>query len=167
MDYVLQSIIDPDAFIVPQYVGGVMRPPDEPPISLSDDDVLALATFLSNADDDATINAARAKIAAARDARTARRAKSPAQATLAAIDWSKGDPTRGQAAWKRLGCAGCHVPDAQGHSRAPALAGVGKRLAPIEIGRWVIDAPPAKMPSFASSISGAELADLASYVASL
>jgi mono/diheme cytochrome c family protein len=45
--YVVESIIDPDAFVVAGYARGVMPRVDLPPMSLGDDDVLALAIYLA------------------------------------------------------------------------------------------------------------------------
>lgn len=47
IEYLIESILTPDAFVVPGYPAGVMKAPDEPPISLKDDEVVALATYLA------------------------------------------------------------------------------------------------------------------------
>jgi mono/diheme cytochrome c family protein len=47
IEYVVESIVDPDAFVAPGYVRGVMRRYEEPPISLTDDEIVALATFVA------------------------------------------------------------------------------------------------------------------------
>ncbi len=78
IEYVVESIVDPDAFVVPGYVRGVMKRYEEPPIALSDDEIVALAAFLAAqgpgapAIDDAALGRARQRIAITRRAREAR-----------------------------------------------------------------------------------------------
>lgn len=66
--YVVESIVDPDLVVVPGYAAGVMRRYDEPPIALSDDDIVALAVFLTGCDG-AGLAAARQHLSVARAAR--------------------------------------------------------------------------------------------------
>jgi mono/diheme cytochrome c family protein len=80
IEYVVESIVEPDAFVVPGYARGVMPRQEEPPVALTDDEIVALAVFLSRggpAVDEAAIAAARARIAAVRTARSARASAAP------------------------------------------------------------------------------------------
>jgi mono/diheme cytochrome c family protein len=175
IEYVVESIVDPDVYVVPKYVTGVMKAPDEPPIALTDDEIVAVAAYLAGEGAAAPLKPgdlaqARARIAQARAVRDERRRQSRTDVTLAAIDWTKADAARGKAVFDRLGCASCHgnpkaKPDARG-LLPPDLRGVGARLGVKEIARWVIDPPQNRMPNFASSVAGQELADLAAHVAS-
>lgn len=74
IEYVVESIVDPDAFVVPGYARGVMKRYEEPPISLTDDEILALATFVAGQGgapriDPAAVTRARARIDSTRRAR--------------------------------------------------------------------------------------------------
>ena len=80
IEYVVESIVDPDAYVVSGYARGVMPRQEDPPVSLSDDEIVSLAVFLSRggpAVDETTVAAARASVARARAARAARLAGNP------------------------------------------------------------------------------------------
>ncbi len=53
LQYFVESMVDPDHVTVPGYARGVMKRVDEPPLSLSDDDVLRLAVYLTQVSRDA------------------------------------------------------------------------------------------------------------------
>jgi hypothetical protein len=82
IEYVVESIVDPDVFVVPGYPRGVMKRFDEPPISLTDDEILCLGAFLAATSKDVVpldkeaVARARARIAEARRARLERTAPS-------------------------------------------------------------------------------------------
>lgn len=44
--YVVESIMDPDRVVTPTYAPKVMKRLDEPPVSLSDEEILALAAYV-------------------------------------------------------------------------------------------------------------------------
>lgn len=46
LEYAVESIMDPDRVVTPTYAARVMKRLDEPPVSLSDDEILALATYV-------------------------------------------------------------------------------------------------------------------------
>jgi hypothetical protein len=46
LEYVLESIVDPDAVVVPNYAKSVMKPPRQLGIELSDEEVVSLAAFV-------------------------------------------------------------------------------------------------------------------------
>jgi hypothetical protein len=78
IEYVVESIVDPDAYVVSGYARGVMRPYEEPPISLTDDEIVELSAFLAGEGpgaeriDRAALGRARARIGVTRQARSAR-----------------------------------------------------------------------------------------------
>ena len=76
--YVIESILDPDAVVADGYAPGVMKSPDDIPIALGNDDLVALAAFLITDGSDTPLGAdalevAREAIAPARASRDARR----------------------------------------------------------------------------------------------
>lgn len=81
-EYVIESMLDPDRVVVPSYAPGVMKSMDDLPIELSNDDLVALAAFVSahgassppTPDD---LERAKAYIATAREARASRREAAP------------------------------------------------------------------------------------------
>lgn len=58
----------------------------------------------------------------------------PFRERLAKVDWSTGDPQRGQAAYVRFNCTACHT----GNTRlGPSLAGIAKRLSRDDLFRHI------------------------------
>lgn len=62
IEYVVESVLDPDRVIAPTYAPKVMKRLDQPPVSLTDDEILAIAAFVSGG----ACPKAAAEIAAAR-----------------------------------------------------------------------------------------------------
>lgn len=171
IEYITESMVDPDAYVVARFAAGVMKPPDEPPQSLSDDELVAIAAFLAGYGvrepvTDAMLDAARARVATSRQARNERRAKNATDAKLATIRWDAGDARAGAAVYDKLGCKSCHG-NPKAKKPAPLLTGVGARLNRTELGRWIIDPPPELMASFAAQVTDEELASLVAHLASL
>ena len=81
--YAIESIVDPDAFVVPGFAPGVMKRAEDPPIALSDGDILSVALYVASIGatsipTDAEAGAARASIATVRAARQ-QRSSAPAR----------------------------------------------------------------------------------------
>lgn len=165
--HAVESILDPTALTIEGYGEGVMKPGDEPPIALTDDEVVALAAFVvGDGLTEADLVAARAACGPAKAARRQRAADQRLEGALARVPWAAGDARAGAAVWRRLQCGLCH--DNPRHPQpAPSLGGVGARLAPADIARWII-APPlgTRMPSYADLVEGEDLAHLTAYVRS-
>jgi mono/diheme cytochrome c family protein len=70
-EYVVESILAPDAVVAPGYAPGIMQRPDQPPLSLTDDEAIALAAYLVDAPAP-DLQAARRKIVEIRAARERR-----------------------------------------------------------------------------------------------
>src|SRR5262245_60478546 len=47
IEYVVESIVTPDAFTVATYAPGIMKTYTQPPISLTDEEIIALAAFVA------------------------------------------------------------------------------------------------------------------------
>lgn len=85
IEYVVESMLDPDALVVPTYAPAVMKAIDDLPSALSDDEVVAVAAFVASQGaeaplEPADLERARAQIPRARASREARRAASAAAA---------------------------------------------------------------------------------------
>jgi hypothetical protein len=156
--------VDPDANLLDGFARGVMKPPDQPPVSLTDDDIVALAIFVSGGDD---LDGARAAIEPARVARSQRAGERRVQQTLSRIRWAHADPERGRAAFVSFGCHLCHDNPNNPDVAAPALAGIGKRLSREDLARWIIAPPQTKMPSYGDCLDLAVVADLCEHLSQL
>ncbi|HFE47651.1 MAG TPA: c-type cytochrome [Nannocystis exedens] len=78
IEYVVESMLDPDAVVVASYAPGVMKAIDDLPNKLKDDEIVNVAAYVAaNGADEALkpadLEAAQARIAPARAARAARR----------------------------------------------------------------------------------------------
>lgn len=85
IEYVVESMLDPDAIVVPTFAPGVMKAIDELPSQLSDGEIVAVAAFVASRGADpplvpSDLERAKARIPAARAARAARRAAAQAPA---------------------------------------------------------------------------------------
>jgi mono/diheme cytochrome c family protein len=65
IEYVVESIVTPDAITVSGYAPGVMKDYTQPPISLTDDEIIALAAFVAGEGDGAKVKYA--EVAGARE----------------------------------------------------------------------------------------------------
>ncbi len=162
--YVAASIIDPDAKITKGYVRGVMKPPDQPPVSLTGDDIVGLSLYISGADD---VDGARAAIAPARAAREQRKRQRQIDGEIRRVSLARGDAVRGAALYESLGCTLCHGNPRNSEVKAPDLAGVGDRLSREDMAMWLISPPATKMPSYGECTQPQQVADLCEYIASL
>lgn len=161
--YVAASIVDPDAQIAKGFVRGVMKPPDQPPVSLTDDDIVDLALYLSGDDD---FGGALAAIAPARAAREERARQSHLDNEIRRVSFVQGDATRGAKLYESLGCVLCHG-NRRHSTKAPDLAVSGKRLSKDDMARWLIAPPATNMPSYGHCTAPQEVADLCEYMTTL
>jgi mono/diheme cytochrome c family protein len=160
--YVATSIIDPDAYVVPSYARGVMKPPDRPPVSLTDDDIVALAVFVSGEPD---LRGARAAIEPARKARNQRQEQRRVDGMLAHVRFSDADRSRGEILYREMGCGLCHDNPRNPELQAPCLHGVGARMSHKDLARWLVAPPQTKMPSYEAVLDPSQIADLCEYMA--
>lgn len=68
IEYALESILDPDLVVTPTYAKSVMKRQDLPPVSLTDREVLALATYVATLRTPAGLTASMPDLAAFMDA---------------------------------------------------------------------------------------------------
>jgi mono/diheme cytochrome c family protein len=137
IEYLAQSLYQPEAYIVPGFNPG-MPAINRPPIGLTDDEIRAVIAYLQSLGGTPTVTmqtpipfaaggtatggevVAEAAAAGAQDAAAA--AAAPAGAAVA------GGPRTAEALIVQYQCASCHRLDAPGRLRAESLADVGARL---------------------------------------
>lgn len=83
IEYVVESMLDPDALVVPTFAPGVMKTIDELPNKLADHEIVAVAAYVASQGADPPVaptdlERALARIPLARDARAARKAAAAA-----------------------------------------------------------------------------------------
>ena len=105
IEYAVESIVDPDAVVVPGYVPGVMKAIDDLPANLDDQEIVSVAAYVTaHAPSDgltlADLERAAAQVPIARAARSARRSggaasspPAPAMATAGAANSAGAETT--------------------------------------------------------------------------
>lgn len=122
--YLVESVYNPDAFIVTGYPRHQMNPANKPPIALSHDQILAVMAFLNTlggATDEEFINA----LKESQD--PWRKGLLTAEVVLEEdrIPIFPGKPERGKLVFEDQGCIKCHVVGSEGRQVGPELTGIG------------------------------------------
>jgi len=195
VEYIIESIYDPNAYVVDGFPGGVMKPINRPPIALSDDEITSVALFLL---DTSGIETGDDHIAAVLKAQKPYRG---AETTVAnagpAVDFPDGDSEDGFAVFEGNKCFQCHLVDGAEFDPGDLApedldGGVGPELTsvgavqdyeylfesvvnpnavvlpnPSKDKHYADEDGNSKMPDFLDSITSRELVDLVAYLKSL
>lgn len=184
LEYMAQSLYEPEAYIVPGFAGG-MPTVDEPPVELSDDEIKAVVAYLQTLGGEATLTMAStlpyAEGAEATSdvappgggaappadepgepaAEVAGPAEEVAGALAAGVDGSAAPP-EAEGLLARFGCDDCHSTAAGGEL---TLAGTGRSSSQILID--ITDHMPPLEGTVAGRMTLAEVRALADYLAGL
>jgi len=118
-DYLVESLVDPGAYVVAGYKNE-MPNPLRPPISLTPDEVTAVVAYLQSLG--GTVDVAAIRLPAGLAARAAQAAGEEVGPYL------PGDPAKGRALFfdpqSSAGCAKCHAVDGRGGHVGPELTGL-------------------------------------------
>ncbi len=170
VDYLSESLYDPNAYIVDGFLQG-MPAVSKPPIGLSDIEILAVIAYLQSLGGEPTVT-------------TATEFKWQGQEpepSAASASVPAGEPRSGSDLFAAYLCNTCHKVDAAGQLVGPSLFDVGSRLSKSELYEAVLD-PDATVAEgftpgimsatlngvgFADGVSPAELRNLVDYLASL
>ena len=180
VEYMAQSLYQPEAFIVPGFAGG-MPQIDRPPIDLSDEEIRAVIAYLQSLGGTATVTMQTPiPYAAGGAAPGAGAAAAGAEAQQAAADAGAvpaggagavvaaapaGSPRSVDAILEQYQCATCHRLDAPGRLRAESLVDVGTRLSEPQIASAMASHPPFGGGAFEQAVTVAELRALARHLA--
>ena len=123
-EYLIESVYNPNAFIVSGFPKNQMTPVNKPPIALSDDEILAVVSYLNalgGVTDEEFVEQARA-------------AQDPWRKGLLTADTPlevdrlpilPGDEARGAQLFEKIGCVQCHRIGDIGGAVAPELTAIG------------------------------------------
>lgn len=135
-EYLIESIVRPDAFIVPGYPK-MMPSALKPPANLNMAEVKAVVAYLQVlGGTDITAKVQAADIAAAKAA---------------------GPVHRGKELMGRYGCVGCHKIEGEGGEIGPELTKAAANYAPAELMRKIVDPAAWTTPGFLPGIMPADL----------
>jgi mono/diheme cytochrome c family protein len=178
--YLAQSLYRPNAFIVPGFSPG-MPEIDKPPVALTDDEILAVISYLQTLGGTPTVTvdmtmpyagggeATPDQLASAGTAGAGAGAAAPAAAQgagEAAAEEAPATAAGGAAAalLASYGCHECHSPEPGGER---SLAGVGARLDRAAIQRWLTDHQPPLPASYTDRVTLADVRSMTDYLTTL
>jgi mono/diheme cytochrome c family protein len=158
IQYLAQSLYEPDVFVVPGFNPG-MPAMDRPPIGLTSDEIKAVVAYLQTLGGEATVTLAM-DLKGGGDGETGGEAGAVASIAEPAADGAA-------ALLVRYGCADCHHTDQPGRLTAASLFDVGARLPAAEIERRLIAHDPPLPAAYAARVTLAEVRAMAEYLVSL
>lgn len=172
IEYLAQSLYEPNAYIVPGFNPG-MPPADEPPVALSDGEIKAVIAYLQTLGGEATVTmATRLPYGEGADPTTDVDPAGGGEVAVADAGREAPDET-GTAVGpagatpdpatllERYGCTGCHGAD----GGATSLAELGSRLPRDEILAGLVVHDPPLADDFESRVTLAEIRTLAEHLA--
>lgn len=169
VEYLAESLYEPNAFIVEGFVGG-MPAVSRPPINLTDPEILAVIAYLQSLGGTPTVTPAT-------ELRWQGQTPAPTQTTAAAGPAT--DPRSGEELFGAYLCGTCHNIDKPDRLVGPSLFDIGSRLTVAELYEAVLD-PDATVAegypggimgvtlsgvNFPGALSAAELKNLVDYLA--
>lgn len=137
-EYLVESVYDPNAFVVPGFPRNQMSPVNKPPIALTDDEILAVLCYLN------TLGGTTDQVFVDR----LRAAQEPWRQGLRQVSGSveraripifAGDSSRGAAVFEAQGCNRCHRVTAEGPEIGPDLSAIGAAQSPEYLLESVLD----------------------------
>lgn len=123
-EYLIESLYNPDAYIVPGYPRKQMTPAHRPPIALAHDEILALVVFLNSLGGQSDKSFIQ-QIRKAQEPWRQSLLQPEAGAEDAKLPVLPGDAHRGAEIFQELGCIGCHRVGAEGGHVGPDLTAIG------------------------------------------
>jgi cytochrome c2 len=147
VEYLAESLYEPNEFIVEGFVGG-MPAISRPPINLSDAEILAVIAYLQSLGGEPSVTPAT-------ELRWQGQAPEP---TAAASVAAAGDPRSGEEVFNGYLCNTCHHIDQPGRLVGPSLFDVGSRMTKAQIYEAVLDPDATIAEGYPSGVMGATLA---------
>ncbi len=149
VDYLAESLYDPNKFIVPGFLKG-MPTISKPPIALNDDEILTVIAYLQSQGGTPTVTMQTRHVHYGEAPAAAAGAKAAAAPPAA-------ESLDGPGIFSKYACATCHSVDTPDRLVGPSLYDVGKRLSRAEIAESILE-PDAKIaPGFPAGVMSATL----------
>lgn len=132
VEYLAESLYDPDAFIVPTFAKG-MTAATKPPLSLNDREILTVIAYLQSLGGTPSVSMdTKLKYQGASGSASA-------SAPAAGKADEKKEPLSGEALVTNFGCAACHSMTTADRLVGPSLYDVGKKLSKAAIYEAIMD----------------------------
>lgn len=123
-EYLIESVYNPNAFVVPGYPKNQMTPVNKPPIALSHDEILAVVAYLNTlggVTDDGVVE----QLRSSQDPWRKGLLTADVAEDQALLPILPGDPARGSTLFQTIGCAQCHQLGQEGNDVGPELTAIG------------------------------------------
>ena len=147
IDYLAESLYEPNKFIVPSFATG-MPPVNKPPIGLSDQEILVVIAYLQSKGGTTTISMDTKLKYAGSVGQTASTPPAPTET---------GADLTGEAIFTKYGCAGCHSINSPEKILGPSLYDAGKRLTKAQLYEAVMEPDATISEGFAPGLMVAML----------
>lgn len=152
VDYLAESLYDPNAFIVPTFAPG-MPPVHKPPIGLSDQEILTVIAYLQSMGGTPSVTM-----------ETKVKGQGSGSGSTEQVSPPPGAASAGEVSGEQLainsGCGGCHSFTSPDRMLGPSLFDIGKRLNTAQIYEAIME-PDATIaagdPPYAPGVMGATL----------
>lgn len=166
IDYLAESLYDPDAYIVEGFAPG-MPAVNKPPISLSDKEILTVIAYLQSLGSAPSVTMQTKLKSAGRDlaafstpGRTALSEEAAASATTKPVDSEHLD---GEGLFKKYLCNSCHRIDAPVKLVGPSLYDAGNRLTTAQLYQAILEPDAIIAEGFPAGVMTASLRGLGFY----
>lgn len=136
--YLIESVYNPNAFIVPGYPKNQMTPINKPPIALSHDEILAVVTYL-NTLGGTTDEAFVGQVRAAQDPWRKGLLKPDVASEEEKLPIFPGNSAHGPDVMEKMGCRNCHRVGSEGGEVGPDLTAIGASQSAEYIMESIID----------------------------
>jgi mono/diheme cytochrome c family protein len=184
VEYMVESVYNPSAYVVEGYSDGVMPHVKDPPVSLTDDEILSVLVYLislSKEVDGETLNAL------TRAQKPYKTGKVQVKESVAKFQIPEGDTEAGRDVFVAMKCFTCHkiqgekFPAAKPGEIGPDLTGIGAVQTSVYLFESIVnpnavvvqgegfvgDDGMSKMPEYHDTLKLRELVDLVAYLSSL
>lgn len=154
LEYLAESLYEPNAYVVEGF-NPAMPPVAEPPVSLSDQEILAVIAYLQSLGGTPSVTMDTQLEYQSQDtgqqASTAQPAQQPADTAAAA------DASSGPALFEQYQCAVCHTIESETDGVGPSLHDVGSRLSRAEIYESIVEPDVVIAEGFQPKLMGTTL----------
>ena len=148
VEYLAESLYEPNTFIVEGFAGG-MPAVSRPPINLSDDEILAVIAYLQSLGGEPSVTPA---------TELRWQGQAPAQAPGTTAAAPSGEPRSGEELLAGYLCSTCHNMDRPDRLVGPSLFDVGNRLSKAQLYEALLEPDATVAEGYPAGIMGATLA---------
>ncbi len=153
LDYLAESLYEPEAFIVEGFNPG-MPAVHKAPISLSDAEIIAIIAWMQTLGGEATVGLS----ATHKYSGASAQSESPVATKVAGEKFLGVAAVDGPGVYQKYGCSSCHSMSSSESLLGPSLANIGNRLTTPELYRALLEPDAVVAEGYAPGVMAASLA---------